>query len=85
MRHLSGGVADELVDATARARAESEKIDPFDIAETALYLVCPVRKRSCTRLWLIVWARTGRRLLKSASDLVASFRGSPCEQRTIAF
>ena len=35
-----GGVADELVDATARARAESEKIDPFDIAETALYLAC---------------------------------------------
>lgn len=35
-----GGVADELVDATAQARAGSEKIDPFDIAETALYLAC---------------------------------------------
>lgn len=33
-----GGVADELVDATAAERARSEKIDPFDIAETALYL-----------------------------------------------
>lgn len=35
-----GGVADELVDATKQIRAESEKIDPFDIAETALYLAC---------------------------------------------
>ena len=35
-----GGVADELVDATPDARAASEKIDPFDIAEAALYLVC---------------------------------------------
>ncbi|MBS0169029.1 MAG: SDR family oxidoreductase [Nitrospira sp.] len=35
-----GGVADELVDATAETRAESGKIDPFDIAETALYLAC---------------------------------------------
>ncbi|MBA5870825.1 MAG: SDR family NAD(P)-dependent oxidoreductase [Nitrospira sp. CR2.1] len=35
-----GGVADELVDATKEIRAESEKIDPFDIAETALYLAC---------------------------------------------
>ncbi|MEP7150072.1 MAG: SDR family oxidoreductase [Nitrospira sp.] len=35
-----GGVADELVDATAAERARSEKIDPFDIAETALYLAC---------------------------------------------
>lgn len=35
-----GGVADELVDATAGERARSEKIDPFDIAETALYLAC---------------------------------------------
>jgi 3-oxoacyl-[acyl-carrier protein] reductase len=35
-----GGVADELVDATAEERARSEKIDPFDIAETALYLAC---------------------------------------------
>jgi len=35
-----GGVADELVDATAQARAGSEKIDPFDIAETAVYLAC---------------------------------------------
>jgi 3-oxoacyl-[acyl-carrier protein] reductase len=35
-----GGVADELVDATAEARAASEKIDPFDIAEAALYLAC---------------------------------------------
>ncbi len=35
-----GGVADELTDATAGERARSEKIDPFDIAETALYLVC---------------------------------------------
>jgi len=35
-----GGVADELVDAPADVRAASEKIDPFDIAETALYLAC---------------------------------------------
>lgn len=35
-----GGVADELVDATAEDRAGSGKIDPFDIAETALYLAC---------------------------------------------
>ena len=35
-----GGVADELVDATVDERARSEKIDPFDIAETALYLAC---------------------------------------------
>ncbi|MCE3223078.1 MAG: fabG3 [Nitrospira sp.] len=35
-----GGVADELVDATGAERAGSEKIDPFDIAETALYLAC---------------------------------------------
>ena len=35
-----GGVADELVDATEDERARSEKIDPFDIAETALYLAC---------------------------------------------
>lgn len=35
-----GGVADELVDATAAVRAASEKIDPCDIAETALYLAC---------------------------------------------
>jgi 3-oxoacyl-[acyl-carrier protein] reductase len=35
-----GGVADELVDAKPEARAGSEKIDPFDIAETALYLAC---------------------------------------------
>ena len=35
-----GGVADELVDATADVRAASDKIDPFDIAETALYLAC---------------------------------------------
>lgn len=33
-----GGVADDLVDGTATERARSEKIDPFDIAETALYL-----------------------------------------------
>jgi 3-oxoacyl-[acyl-carrier protein] reductase len=33
-----GGVADELVEATDRERARSEKIDPYDIAETALYL-----------------------------------------------
>jgi len=35
-----GGVADELVDATDDERLRSEKIDPFDIAETALYLTC---------------------------------------------
>jgi len=35
-----GGVADELVDATPEARGASEKIDPFDIAEAALYLAC---------------------------------------------
>ena len=33
-----GGVADELVEATDEDRARSEKIDPYDIAETALYL-----------------------------------------------
>ncbi len=33
------GVADELVDASAEEIAESHKISPFDIAETALYLV----------------------------------------------
>jgi NAD(P)-dependent dehydrogenase (short-subunit alcohol dehydrogenase family) len=33
-------VADDLVDASAGERAGSEKIDPFDIAETALYLAC---------------------------------------------
>ncbi len=33
-----GGVADELVDATAEEIRHSEKIDPFDIAETAVYL-----------------------------------------------
>lgn len=35
-----GGVADELVDGTAEERAQCEKIDPFDIAETAVYLTC---------------------------------------------
>ena len=35
-----GGVADELVEATALERWRSEKIDPYDIAETALYLAC---------------------------------------------
>ena len=35
-----GGVADDLVDASAGERVGSEKIDPFDIAETALYLAC---------------------------------------------
>lgn len=35
-----GGVADELVEATKEARAGSDHIDPFDIAETALYLAC---------------------------------------------
>lgn len=33
-----GGVADELVDASAEEILRSEKIDPFDIAETAVYL-----------------------------------------------
>ena len=33
-----GGVADELVDASAEDRLRSEKIDPFDVAETAVYL-----------------------------------------------
>ena len=32
------GVADELVDASPEDRLRSEKIDPFDIAETVLYL-----------------------------------------------
>jgi 3-oxoacyl-[acyl-carrier protein] reductase len=32
------GVADELVDATPEDILRSEKIDPFDIAETAIYL-----------------------------------------------
>ena len=33
-----GGVADELVDATPEDIVRSEKINPFDIAETAVYL-----------------------------------------------
>ncbi len=33
-----GGVADELVDASEEELLRSEKISPFDIAETALYL-----------------------------------------------
>jgi NAD(P)-dependent dehydrogenase (short-subunit alcohol dehydrogenase family) len=33
-----GGVADELVDASPADILRSEKIDPFDVAETALYL-----------------------------------------------
>jgi 3-oxoacyl-[acyl-carrier protein] reductase len=33
-----GGVADELVDASPEEILRSEKIDPFDIAETALLL-----------------------------------------------
>jgi 3-oxoacyl-[acyl-carrier protein] reductase len=33
-----GGVADELVDATPEEIVRSEKISPFDIAETAVYL-----------------------------------------------
>jgi 3-oxoacyl-[acyl-carrier protein] reductase len=33
-----GGVADDLVDATPQEILRSEKISPFDIAETAIYL-----------------------------------------------
>lgn len=33
-----GGVADELVDASPDVILRSEKIDPFDVADTALYL-----------------------------------------------
>lgn len=33
-----GAVADELVDASLEERLRSEKIDPYDIAETAVYL-----------------------------------------------
>jgi 3-oxoacyl-[acyl-carrier protein] reductase len=33
-----GGVADELVDASPEEILRSEKIDPFDVAETAIYL-----------------------------------------------
>jgi 3-oxoacyl-[acyl-carrier protein] reductase len=33
-----GGVADELVDASSDDILRSEKIDPFDVAETAVYL-----------------------------------------------
>ena len=33
-----GGVADELVDASPEDIVRSEKIDPFDVAETAVYL-----------------------------------------------
>ena len=33
-----GGVADELVDASPEQILRSEKIDPFDVAETAVYL-----------------------------------------------
>jgi len=34
-----GGVADELVDASPDEILHSEKISPYDIAETAVYLV----------------------------------------------
>jgi len=38
-RYLLGiGVADDLVDASPEELLRSEKIDPFDVAETALYL-----------------------------------------------
>ena len=33
-----GGVADDLVDASSEEILRSEKIDPFDVAETAVYL-----------------------------------------------
>ena len=33
-----GAVADELVDASLEDILRSEKIDPFDVAETAVYL-----------------------------------------------
>jgi 3-oxoacyl-[acyl-carrier protein] reductase len=33
-----GGVADELVDASPDRILRSERIDPFDVAETAVYL-----------------------------------------------
>ena len=33
-----GAVADELVDASPEEILGSEKIDPFDVAETAVYL-----------------------------------------------
>ena len=33
-----GSVADELVDASPEEILRSEKIDPFDVAETAVYL-----------------------------------------------
>jgi 3-oxoacyl-[acyl-carrier protein] reductase len=33
-----GAVADELVDASSEDILRSEKIDPFDVAETAVYL-----------------------------------------------
>jgi 3-oxoacyl-[acyl-carrier protein] reductase len=35
---LSGGVADGLVDASPDEIIRSERISPYDIAETALYL-----------------------------------------------
>jgi 3-oxoacyl-[acyl-carrier protein] reductase len=34
------GVADALVDASPEERSRSEKIDPYDIAETAIYIAC---------------------------------------------
>ena len=33
-----GGVADDLVDASPEEILRSEKIDPFDVAETVVYL-----------------------------------------------
>ncbi len=33
-----GAVADELVDASPAEIADSQKIDPFDVAEAAVYL-----------------------------------------------
>lgn len=33
-----GGVADDLLDAAPEKILRSEKIDPFDVAETAVYL-----------------------------------------------
>ena len=48
-----------------REHVRRVKIDPSISQKPRCTWFASVRKRSCTRLWLIVWARTGRRLLKS--------------------
>ncbi|MEZ4244287.1 MAG: SDR family oxidoreductase [Nitrospira sp.] len=55
-----GGVADELVDASPAEIERSEKIDPFDVAEAAVYLSTLGRTPWSTNLSSIGWVRIGR-------------------------